>query len=514
MDPAPENEPVPVAAAPEMESAPDTAVAEMESAPETAVAEMEPEMGPAPETAVAENEVPAAVAPASQMSPVDVPRSPKQAALKSMQPPAPASPIDLTDDSEVNTAALVGRGAQAKHNVDAALLGLARAIRRPRAYVGYSAFVLMGLLTKCQPCVWEGSACLNLLEWAAPWATQHCTQEPLMEAIACALVAKAGGSVECVQISGEHPLEETSHFVAGTRIPALETAVAETAPGIEAFYAALGVATVPSICDGDCAVDVMTMMLGLPQTFGARKQLRIEISDYLISRISEPWMHDAMVVLQELELEDVRAYRSGVAQIVTAPIAAPIAAPVAVAAAVEQSATDEDIGKPDEESFAAMRWASKLDDDANVLSLLRSLPKQIVEEQVQLYRKRDETAVAARSTYAAEKIKLNENSRYHVRMLVAQRFHAFCHKHGIVADKRMPYGAMKAFRQEHIAWTGSLNKVLQGVQTRKWHQVWRSSTSNVLAAVAGEEGARPGGSEKSMLRSRARKTQAERKRAW
>ena len=38
MDPAPENEPVPVAAAPEMESAPDTAVAEMESAPETAVA--------------------------------------------------------------------------------------------------------------------------------------------------------------------------------------------------------------------------------------------------------------------------------------------------------------------------------------------------------------------------------------------------------------------------------------------------------------------------------------------
>ena len=113
-------------------------------------------------------------------------------------------------------------------------------------------------------------------------------------------------------------------------------------------------------------------------------------------------MHDAMVVLQELEEEDVSAYRSGVAQIVTAPIAAPIAAPVAVAEAVEQSAIDEDIGKPDEESFAAMRWASKLDDDANVLSLLRSLPKQIVEEQVQLYRKRDETAVAARSTYAAK----------------------------------------------------------------------------------------------------------------
>ena len=62
MDPAPENEPVPVAAAPEMESAPDTAVAEMESAPETAVAEMEPEMEPAPETAVAKNgawEIPA-----------------------------------------------------------------------------------------------------------------------------------------------------------------------------------------------------------------------------------------------------------------------------------------------------------------------------------------------------------------------------------------------------------------------------------------------------------------------
>ena len=115
-------------------------------------------------------------------------------------------------------------------------------------------------------------------------------------------------------------------------------------------------------------------------------------------------MHDAMVVLQELEEKDVLAYRSDVAQIVTAPIAAPIAAPVAVAEAVDQSAIDEDVEKTDEESFAAMRWASKLDDDANVMSLLRSLPKQIVEEQVQLYRKRDETAVAARSAYAAKQL--------------------------------------------------------------------------------------------------------------
>jgi hypothetical protein len=216
-------------------------------------------------------------------------------------------------------------------------------------------------------------------------------------------------------------------------------------------------------------------------------------------------MHDVMASLQELRLEDVRIYSSGGTQIV----AAPIAPAAAVAEPADESAIDENVVKPDEETFAAMRWASKLGDDANVLCLLRSLPKQIVEEQVQLYRKRDETAVAVRDEAATE-IDINNKPRYHVRMLVAQRFHMFCHRDGIVSDKRMPYGVMKTFIQGNIEWKPKQRAWL-GQQIRRWYQLWRSSTSNVLAAVA--EHACPGGSVQSMLRSRAPKTKGVRKRA-
>ena len=65
-----------------------------------------------------------------------------------------------------------------------------------------------------------------------------------------------------------------------------------------------------TVCDGDCGLDVMTQMLSLGQTFEVRKQLRIDISDYLISRIEEPWMHDLMVLCGELKPDVLVKFRS------------------------------------------------------------------------------------------------------------------------------------------------------------------------------------------------------------
>ena len=114
---------------------------------------------------------------------------------------------------------------------------------------------------------------------------------------------------------------KTSHFVAGIKIP--ECQVLESSCSLETLYASLGVSVIASVLDGDCAFDVMTMMLGIPGSFAARKDLRIEVSDYLISRIGEPWMHDIMVACQELRLEDVKLYRSGGVEMVAAPPSAP-----------------------------------------------------------------------------------------------------------------------------------------------------------------------------------------------
>ena len=81
--------------------------------------------------------------------------------------------------------------------------------------------------------------------------------------------------------------------------------------------------------------------------------------------------------------------------------------------------------RPTEETFAAMRWATQLTNDVAVLSLIRSLPKEIVEEEVPKYQnnqKRAETAVAAR---AKENPKIDHcmTSTFNGRMLVARRFY-------------------------------------------------------------------------------------------
>ena len=103
---------------------------------------------------------------------------------------------------------------------------------------------------------------------------------------------------------------------------------------------------------------------------------------------------------------------------------------------------------PDAEIFKAIAWAIKLTNDSNVLSLIHSLPKEIVEEQVRLYRNRPNTAVAKEPS----KIHVGPNPHHRVRMLVGQRFHLYCHSRGIRIEDRMPYGAMKTFVHDNIEW--------------------------------------------------------------
>ena len=179
-----------------------------------------------------------------------------------------------------------------------------------------------------------------------------------------------------------------------------------------------------TVCDGDCGLDVMNMMLELPQSFVTRKQLREELSDYLLERIGKPWMLELLVAAQELDDKDVKLSSSHASP---SEPPAPEAAVAAPTAAAEEEGEHEQVT---EETLSAMRWASNLGEDANVLALIRSLPTPIVEEQVMLYQTRDETAVAAVKP-ADHKLALGRNPNYRLRMSVAQRFHEFCQSRGI-----------------------------------------------------------------------------------
>ena len=87
----------------------------------------------------------------------EVPDCPKEAALITMKAPAPVLPLHVDPQGFAKPTADAVTAVAAQHTIQATLLGLARDIRRPKAYVGYSAFLLMALLKKCQPCVWEGA---------------------------------------------------------------------------------------------------------------------------------------------------------------------------------------------------------------------------------------------------------------------------------------------------------------------------------------------------------------------
>eukprot|EP00959_Pyramimonas_sp_CCMP1952_P329762 6904155-Pyramimonas_sp.AAC.1 len=58
-----------------------------------------------------------------------------------------------------------------------------------------------------------------------------------------------------------------------------------------------------TVCDGDCGIDVVTQMLELPQNAETRAHIRRELYEYVMSRYKEPWLHDMLVLTQELTAE-------------------------------------------------------------------------------------------------------------------------------------------------------------------------------------------------------------------
>ncbi len=194
---------------------------------------------------------------------------PAAAPLLPLKAAAPATAVAAAAPGEDTAVAAAAPGEDAavaaKTNINAALLRIARELRRPRAYVGYIAFSVFALCKKCRPCVWEGSNYVQLLDVFAPWALPVSLRPCVVTAIPCALVGIPGGMIECVPISEDVPLSRLSHYVAGVAIP--PQPCPEGPLTFETFYASLGASTLPTVCVGDCGLDVMNMMLGLPQSF-------------------------------------------------------------------------------------------------------------------------------------------------------------------------------------------------------------------------------------------------------
>ena len=213
----------------------------------------------------------------------ELPPWPVFGVVKGVKAAAPAPPLELSDDDQVIAPAvavfaLVGASEAARHRIRSRLLTLAREIRKPRQPVGYSAFVLFALLKDCAVCMWEGNLPIDLLDTFAPWAKDPKTTRLLkVTGIPCTLVSTGGSSLACMPVSEQYPLRHIGHFVAGLPIPG--SAVAGDSSGFDGFYAALGIAPLATVADGDCAFDVMKQMLGEVSTLESRTNLRVDICD-------------------------------------------------------------------------------------------------------------------------------------------------------------------------------------------------------------------------------------------
>ena len=213
------------------------------------------------------------------------------------------APPPATFDPQLREKTALGAdAADPGHKVLGQILKLAREIRTPYTYVGYSFFVLLGMARKCQPHMWEGESRMNMLALFAPWSLQSAVADCAVDGVVSCMKALPSGRVQMIHVSEEHPLAECRHFIA---CHTLDNPLPCEGDEIESFYGRLGVVLLGTVMDGDCGIDTACMMLSLPQTKAVRDALRREIADYLVDRCECRWMHQLLVVCAELHIEDV-----------------------------------------------------------------------------------------------------------------------------------------------------------------------------------------------------------------
>ena len=104
-------------------------------------------------------------------------------------------------------------------------------------YVGYSSFVLFGLLLKVRPFVWEGTSRVDLLQAFAPWALERCQGRCAVDAVACCLVPRESGGADMAEVSEAHPLSECKHWMSCASVGA---AMEAGGTSMESFYYRIG----------------------------------------------------------------------------------------------------------------------------------------------------------------------------------------------------------------------------------------------------------------------------------
>ena len=133
-------------------------------------------------------------------------------------------------------------------------LKLARELRTPGAYVGYSAFVLFALSFGVRPYMWECENRIDIVGHYAPHLSERCQRSCYVDGVACRLGIAFDGAVSLLHVSLENPLNTCTQFIGGVRI---NCPCGVEGTDITSFYLSRGVIHRGTPMDGDCGIHTM-----------------------------------------------------------------------------------------------------------------------------------------------------------------------------------------------------------------------------------------------------------------
>ena len=478
------------------------------------------------ETAATVTDLPKVEIDTSASEALPVPAMPHTAAIII---PAAAPPAALPNWADPLVAMAPDAPLHSKHFRDAVLfkvLRLARDIRSEHAFVGYIFFVILAIMKDVRPFAWEGTTRVDIINVFAPWALAggtRCTTLCTADAVACCLTADDDGPCVMHPVSVEHPLAECRHWLAG-HYPVTLGGGAPGSTDIVALYHTCHVLLLGTVADGNCGPDTACIMLGIPQSRQSRKALRDEVADYICDRCQEDWMHDLLVVTQELSadlLNDARqeAHDSPAAAIIPEPLVPGSEPGEASAPASTVAEATEPQGCVTHDALAAIQWSTNLTDLSVVRAVCSQLPEWAIQQQLALFRNKAE-APSAIAVKDAE-IKLLVRPKYECdRRKACEALHQWLQDKGLAAteDRRgnvgsLPWGAVTRFVRERIAWPHThANKDGHRCRMRQWYSRWRKDRAVGGRSAVADQPVGPPSVTKTMYRKHSGERKIENRR--
>jgi hypothetical protein len=351
---------------------------------------------------------------------------------------------------------------------------LAAQIRSPHTRVGYSGFVCFAICRKCRPYIWEGPHKIDVVSRFAQAVLELCVHECAVDAVRCCITHSSNGHVDIMPVSEHHPVKECWHYVAAVCNPVEGSQTADAHANVQDYYEAKQLQVVPTICDGDGALDVMSKMLGITHTHENRCLLRDEIADWILQVGQKEWFWDVLVATGDIAQADVQTMRES-----QAAAATPVEGPLMID--VNESAADAlalDTAVADRAStitaahLQALSWATGLPETESLVDLANSLPEVVLNQQLALHQA--EQAVVPAPPAAPGPILVHKHL-VKSRMQVAKAFDEFLVCMGWTPGTRIPRNAGVTFRAQYLR--GQIPNLRN---LRIWHHKWRSTDGKPL----------------------------------